>query len=184
MLGFGSLCFCVQILNWWYYVILFSIGNFCQERFADRLEENPPTFMAWIWDDVNGDTLILYAESIVSKDRSDFSRSWPRTLSRRSDVAVTVWDLQEIPQFFESMQDVEHRLEDLFVFCAWQEFTLTCHLKTVQDLAQYIQEEMYHFVLGPDMMERVRPGSRFRVFLLHWFLHSFFINSFVSLLAC
>lgn len=25
-----------------------------------------------------------------------------------------------------------------------------------QDLAQYIQEEMYHFVLGPDMMERVR----------------------------
>ncbi|CAK9004548.1 Uncharacterized protein SCF082_LOCUS8231 [Durusdinium trenchii] len=35
-------------------------------------------------------------------------------------------------------EDVEHRLEDL---------------------AQYIQEEMYHFVLGPDMMERVRQEA-------------------------
>lgn len=29
----------------------------------------------------------------------------------------------------------------------------------LEDLAQYIQEEMYHFVLGPDMMERIRQES-------------------------
>ena len=45
--------------------------------------------------------------------------------------------------------------------------TLTVRHDLVQDLAQYIQEEMYHFVLGPDMMERVRPeiGTKRE---MHW----------------
>ncbi len=139
-------------------------------------------------------TLILYAESIVSNDRSDFSSSWPRTLSRhscngvRSPRVSTVlwtywtWTLKFCAKIYAGCWTPLGGLVCVFLLHD-RNFFLTCHLKTVQDLAQYIQEEMYHFVLGPDMMERVRPGSRFRVFLVHWFLHSF-CHSFLCLFAC
>ena len=59
------------------------------------------------------------------------------------------------------LKDVEHRLEDIVhllgILASGQSNRLTDF--KLQDLAQYIQEEMYHFVLGPDMMERIRRIS-------------------------
>lgn len=86
-------------------------------------------------------------------------------------------------------KDVEHRLEDVLnttdVSPLWRvadrrtnkplmddlleasldcAFFWTAEFLNLQDLAQYIQEEMYHFVLGPDMMERVRRNPGIQLF--------------------
>lgn len=41
----------------------------------------------------------------------------------------------------------------------WHQVRAIDTVLKLQDLAQYIQEEMYHFVLGPDMMERIRQSN-------------------------
>eukprot|EP00435_Cladocopium_sp_Y103_P034030 s2111_g8.t1 len=77
--------------------------------------------------------------------------------------------LQVDPSFAGSLLTEERfadRLEESLMlniawrtFCIWQHQRNRHRIFKLQDLAQYIQEEMYHFVLGPDMMERIRQES-------------------------